>query len=98
MQLSHRPFPVPHAQKTVALAAEGGAFGPLTSKGHLEDSHACPDETLVVLVLGTWLRWSVSKNKTQEHGEISTRLFTSAEGRGCSKRACKEEKTLPIYP
>ena len=49
-------------------------------------------------VLGTWLGSSVSENETHEHGEISTRLFTSAEGRRCSKSARKEEKTLPVYP
>ena len=50
------------------------------------------------LLLGTWLGLSVLKNETHEHGEISTRLFPSAEGHGCSKSTRKEEKTLPIYP
>ena len=31
-------------------------------------------------LLGTWLGSSVSKKETHEHGEISTRLLTSAEG------------------
>ena len=47
--------------------------------------------------VGEWLGSSVSENETHEHGEISTRLFTSAEGRGYSKSMCKEEKTLLIY-
>ena len=49
-------------------------------------------------MLGRWLGLSVWENETHEHGEISTRLLTSAEGRGCSKSARKEEKTLPVYP
>ena len=44
------------------------------------------------------LRSSVSESETHEHGEISTRLFTSAEGRRCSKSTREEEKTLFIYP
>ena len=31
------------------------------------------------------------ENETHEHGEILTRLFTSAEGCGYSKIACKED-------
>ena len=31
-------------------------------------------------LLGRWLRSSLSENETHEHREISTRLFTSAEG------------------
>ena len=49
-------------------------------------------------LVGEWLGSSVSENETYEHGEISTKLFTSAEGRGNSKSTGKEEKTLPIYP
>ena len=49
-------------------------------------------------LLGRRLGSSVSENETHEHGEILTRLFTSAEGRGYSKSTRKEEKTLPMYP
>ena len=49
-------------------------------------------------IVGEMFRLSVLENKTHEHREISTRLFTFAEGRGYSKSTCKEEKTLPIYP
>ena len=52
----------------------------------------------IVSHVGEWLGSSVLKNETHEHGEISTRLFTSAEGCGYSKSMRKEEKTLPIYP
>ena len=45
-----------------------------------------------------WLRTSVTESETHEHREVSTRLFTSAEGRGCSKGTCEEEKTLPLFP
>ena len=51
-----------------------------------------------LVLLGTWLRWSVLKNERHEQGEILTRLFTSAEGRRCSKSEHKEEKTLSIDP
>ena len=37
-------------------------------------------------MLGTWLGSSVSKNETHEHGEISTRPLTSAEGHRYSKK------------
>ena len=50
------------------------------------------------IIVGEWLRSSVSENETHEHGEISTGLFPCAEGRGCSKSASEEEKSLPIYP
>ena len=59
-------------------------------KGQTEDS--------LLELLGTWLGSSVSENETHEHGEILTRLFTSAEGRRCSKSEHKEEKTLSIDP
>ena len=59
-------------------------------KGQTEDS--------LLELLGTWLGSSVSENETHEHGENSTRLFTSAEGHGYSKSTCKEEESLPIYP
>ena len=46
-------------------------------------------------VLGTWLGSSVLKNETHEHGEISTRLFTSVEGCGTPKSTHTEQRTLP---
>ena len=38
------------------------------------------------------------ENKTHEHREISTRLFSSVEGRECPKSAHKRWKTPLIYP
>ena len=49
-------------------------------------------------VLGTWLGSSLSKNETQEHGEISTRLFTSAEGRRYSRKPALNKGPSPISP
>ena len=44
-----------------------------------------PNSLNYKLLLVTWLGSSVSKNETREHRQISTRLFTSAEGHGCSE-------------
>ena len=59
-------------------------------KGQTEDS--------LLELLGTWLGSSVSENETHEHGEISTRLFTSAEEHKCSKSMSEEGRPPPIYP
>lgn len=40
----------------------------------------------------------MSENETPEHRDISTRLFTSAEGRGYSKSTRQEEKTSLFIP
>ena len=39
----------------------------------------------------------MSESETHEHGEILTRLFTSAEGRGCSKSRHERGKTPPPF-
>ena len=44
------------------------------------------------------LRSSVSESETHEHGEISTRLFTSAEGRRCSKSAANQKRPSLFLP
>ena len=33
----------------VLVLSEGGVFGPLTSKGHQEETHSCPVEGSMVL-------------------------------------------------
>ena len=38
-------------------------------------------------LLGTWFGSSVSENEAHDHGEILTRVFTSAEGAGAQKAA-----------
>ena len=48
--------------------------------------------------MGAWLGSSVSKNKTREHGEISTRLFTSAEGRRCPKSEQRRKDPPCVSP
>ena len=49
------------------------------------------------MALGTWLGSSVSKNETHEHGEISTRLFTSTEGHRYSKKRMHPTKDPPLF-
>ena len=50
-----------------------------------------------VILLGTWFGSSVSENETHEHGEISTRLFTSAEGRRYPKKCTLQTKDPPLF-
>lgn len=49
-----------------------------------------------MILLGTWLGWSVLKNETHEQGETATRLFTCAEGRGSSKKHVRPTKDPPL--
>ena len=50
-----------------------------------------------MILLGTWLGWSVLKNETHEQGETATRLFTCAEGRGYSKKRARRTKNPPLF-
>ena len=61
-----------------------------------EIERMCYIHTYTVGMLGTWFGSSVLKNGTHEHGEISTKLFTSAEGRGYSNKPALQTKDPPL--
>ena len=81
----------------VCLELRDARCGRLSKRGKPQPLGAlqgCPSR---MGMLGTWLGSSVSKNETHEHGAISTRLFTSAEGHGCSKSTRPKKKRPSLF-